>query len=158
MGTIIHTGSCLCKGVMFEVIAPLNNVVTCHCTQCRKTSGHYAASIIVPTAKMELLRFETLKWFPSMDGVSKGFCADCGSSLFWQLEGRDGWSVSAGAFDDPTGVKVNYHCFTSEKGDYYDISDGCPQAPQFDIDVTKTRRSMGLGSIKSTTKKTNDRD
>jgi hypothetical protein len=121
---------------MFEVTGKLNNAVACHCDQCRKTSGHYAASIIVPTMQMEMLRFETLAWYDSMDGVSKGFCTDCGSSLFWNLKGRDGWSVSAGAFDGPTNSKINYHCFTSEKGDYYDISDGRPQAPQFDVGFT----------------------
>lgn len=133
---VTHTGSCLCKGVMFEVTGKLNDVAVCHCDQCRKTSGHYAAYIIVPSTQMEMLRFETLEWFESMDGVTKGFCADCGSSLFWNLKGRDGWSVCAGAFDHATGVKVNFHGFTSEKGDYYDISDGRPQAPQFDVGFT----------------------
>ena len=133
---VTHTGSCLCKGVMFEVTGKLNDVAVCHCDQCRKTSGHYAAYIIVPSTQMEMLRFETLEWFESMDGVTKGFCADCGSSLFWNLKGRDGWSVCAGDFDHATGVKVNFHGFTSEKGDYYDISDGRPQAPQFDVGFT----------------------
>jgi hypothetical protein len=145
----IHTGSCLCKGVMFEVMAPLNNVDTCHCTQCRKTSGHIGASIIVPSAQMEILRFETLKWFKSMDAVSKGFCNDCGSTLFWNFQGRDGWSVSAGAFDKPTGVKINCHYFTSEKGDYYDISDGRPQAELFDVDFSRIKRTMDQGPTKS---------
>jgi hypothetical protein len=144
-----HTGSCLCKGVMFEVVAPLNNAVACHCSQCRKTSGHYNCTIIVPSTQMEVLRFDTLKWFHSMEGVNKGFCGACGSSLFWQLDGRDGWSVSAGAFDEPTGVKTNYHCFTSEKGDYYEISDGRPEAPQFDIDVTTKRQTLSQGPHKS---------
>lgn len=98
---------------------------------------------------MEVLRFETLEWFHSMAGVNKGFCTACGSSLFWQLDGRDGWNVSAGAFDGPTGVKTNYHCFTSEKGDYYEIPDNRPQAPQFDVEVTKARRSLGQGPQKS---------
>jgi hypothetical protein len=99
---------------------------------------------------MEVLQFSTLKWFDSMDEVTKGFCEDCGSSLFWNLKGRDGWSVSAGAFDGITGVNINYHCFTSEKGDYYDIEDGRPHAPQFDVEPLTAIRPQGKRPAKST--------
>jgi hypothetical protein len=142
---------------MFEVTGKINDVVTCHCDQCRKTSGHFTAFIIVPSTQMEMLRFETLTWFESMDEVTKGFCTACGSSLFWNLKGRDGWSVSAGAFDYQTGSKINYHCFTSEKGDYYDICDGRPQAPQFDVGITTTSQSNNPMKINSTKTNASDR-
>ena len=32
-----------------------------------------------------------------------------------------------GAFDGPTDVKTHIHIFVSQKGDYYDITDGLPQ-------------------------------
>lgn len=130
----VYSGSCLCKGVAFEVAEKLNEVVACHCAQCRKTSGHFAAWIHVPALQIELLRYDTLEWFDSMDQASKGFCAECGSSLFWSLEGRDGWSIAAGSFDTPLPATLSHHCFTSEKGDYYSLEDGLPQAPQFDLE------------------------
>ena len=40
-------GSCLCGGVVFEADPPYREVVACHCTQCRKTSGHYWAAASV---------------------------------------------------------------------------------------------------------------
>jgi hypothetical protein len=33
--------------------------------------------------------------------------------------------VSMGAFDTPTNTKLVRHIFVGDKGDYYDISDGC---------------------------------
>ncbi len=36
-----HTGSCLCGAVTYEVRGDLRPSVACHCSQCRKTSGHY---------------------------------------------------------------------------------------------------------------------
>jgi hypothetical protein len=38
------TGGCLCGAVRYEVRGPLRPVVYCHCTQCRRTSGHFSAS------------------------------------------------------------------------------------------------------------------
>jgi hypothetical protein len=35
-----------------------------------------------------------------------------------------------GAFDAPTGTKLEMHIFVADKGDYYDIADGLPQNPQ----------------------------
>ena len=37
------TGSGLCRGVTFEITGPMRPVVRCHCTQCRKQSGHFGA-------------------------------------------------------------------------------------------------------------------
>jgi hypothetical protein len=40
-----HSGSCLCGAVRFKTRGPLRGVVYCHCSQCRKQSGHlYAAT------------------------------------------------------------------------------------------------------------------
>jgi hypothetical protein len=33
-----------------------------------------------------------------------------------------------GAFDGPTGTRLAKHIFVRDKGDYYDIDDGLPQA------------------------------
>jgi hypothetical protein len=32
-----------------------------------------------------------------------------------------------GAFDAPTGTRMDKHIFVAEKGDYYDITDGLEQ-------------------------------
>ena len=37
------TGSCLCKGVTFEIPGELRSIIACHCSQCAKTSGNFAA-------------------------------------------------------------------------------------------------------------------
>jgi hypothetical protein len=138
----VYSASCLCRGVVFEVTGDLNEVVACHCSQCRKTSGHFGASIQVPASQLELLRHDTLAWYESTDQASKGFCTDCGSSLFWNLAGRDGWSVSAGAFDTAIPVQLSHHCFTSEKGDYYSLKDGLPQAPLFDLEANIATKKL----------------
>ena len=46
----MHKGSCLCGAVTFAVEGELRPPDACHCTNCRKQSGHYFASTDVPRA------------------------------------------------------------------------------------------------------------
>ncbi|MFN7224910.1 MAG: GFA family protein [Paracoccaceae bacterium] len=50
-----------------------------------------------------------------------------GDLLFWGTPHRNWIAVAMGAFDGPTGTRMNLHIFVGEKGDYYDIADGLPQ-------------------------------
>ena len=40
----MHKGSCLCGAVKFEVKGSLSAVEGCHCSMCRKWTGHFLAS------------------------------------------------------------------------------------------------------------------
>ena len=120
--------SCLCGEVRFSVAGPVGEITACHCTQCRKTSGHFAASFDV--AALDFVARGTLAEYVKPGGGVRGFCSRCGSSLWFRS--RDGdVSVEAGAVDGPTGARLAGHIFTSDKGDYYAISDGLPQAKEW---------------------------
>jgi len=126
----MHSGSCLCGAVRFTVDAELRPPDACHCTQCRKTSGHYWASTDVARADLTISGEENLAWFQSSAKVRRGFCSRCGSSLFWDPVGKGIVGVAMGAFDGHTNTHLAIHIFTADKGDYYDIADGLPQNPQ----------------------------
>ena len=112
-------GSCLCGGVEFAVDPPLRDVIACHCTQCRKTSGHYWAASSVPHDRFRLISDTTLAWHESSPSARRGFCRGCGASLFWQPAGEARISFAPGALDGPTGLAVAEHIFTEDAGDYY---------------------------------------
>lgn len=118
-------GSCLCGAVKFEVAGELAPPDACHCSQCRKQSGHFWASTDVPRAAVTLHGEEALRWFNASEKVRRGFCSTCGSFLFWDRIGRD--RIAMGAFDAPTGTRLHKHIFVADKGDYYEIADGLPQ-------------------------------
>ena len=120
-------GSCLCRAVRFNVDAELAGGDACHCSQCRKHSGHYFASTDVPKAALAIENEDALTWYQSSDRVRRGFCRTCGSSLLWDPVQSEKIAVAMGAFDDPTGTRLHMHIFVAEKGDYYDIADGLPQ-------------------------------
>ena len=124
----MHTGSCLCGAVRFEVDAELKGPDACHCTKCRKSSGHYFASTDVPRSALAVHGIENVTWYQSSEKARRGFCRTCGSPLFWDpIVPRDWTGVAMGAFDAPTNTKLHVHIFVANKGDYYDIADGVPQ-------------------------------
>ena len=125
-----HSGSCLCGAVRFTVTGELPRPNACHCNACRKHSGHYEASVDVPRDTLTVLGEDHVGWFQSSEKVRRGFCRTCGSTLFWDPIFLDWTAIAMGAFDTPTGTTLARHIFVSEKGDYYDITDGLPQNSQ----------------------------
>jgi hypothetical protein len=126
----MHKGSCLCGAVTFQVEGDLPAPDACHCGQCRKHSGHYFVSTDLKRSAVTIQGGENVTWFRSSEKVQRGFCAICGSSLFWNPIHKDMLAIAMGAFDTPTQTKVRIHIFVSEKGDYYDLDDGLPQNPR----------------------------
>lgn len=126
----MHKGSCLCGAVTFEVAGSLSPPDACHCSQCRRWTGHFLVSTDVPRAALKINGVERVCWFRSSEKARRGFCSACGASLFFDPIDREkhGWiGVAMGAFDLPTGTQLALHIFVAEKGDYYDISDDLPQ-------------------------------
>lgn len=123
-------GSCLCGSVRFEVDSSLSAPDACHCSQCRKWTGHYLVSADVPRSSLKIHGSDHLTWFESSDKVRRGFCSTCGASLFFDpldKEKHDWIGISMGTFDTPTKTSLALHIFVAEKGDYYEITDGLPQ-------------------------------
>lgn len=121
------SGACLCGAVSFDVAGALPAPDCCHCSKCRKVSGHCFASTDVPRDALTVRGEKNVAWFRSSEKVRRGFCRICGSSLFFDPVHRDWTAVAMGAFDNPTGTRLARHIFVADKGDYYDIGDGLPQ-------------------------------
>ncbi|MFZ5617248.1 MAG: GFA family protein [Pseudomonadota bacterium] len=126
------SGRCLCGAVVFTAARDRDHGDACHCSQCRRWSGNYWASVNVPFDSLRFAKGEDrLCWFKSSDLVRRGFCSECGSALFWHAHRHPDHAhriaIALGALDEPTGVRVTEHIFVADKGDYYDIADGLPQ-------------------------------
>jgi hypothetical protein len=126
-GAEIHTGSCLCGAVRFTTRGPLRGVVYCHCSQCRRQSGHFFAATNVADDGIAVEGADNLSWYRASALARRGFCRTCGSALFWKHDDLDYVSVLAGAFDQPSGLRGGMHIFVADKGDYYSIEDGLPR-------------------------------
>ncbi|MFT4521027.1 MAG: hypothetical protein ACI9JM_003438 [Halioglobus sp.] len=117
------SGSCMCGSVQYEIAGDLRDVIGCHCSLCRKSSGHYTAATAVAPENLTLLISSGLKWYRSSGVAQRGFCDDCGSTLFWQPDHQKHISIFAGTLDDQTNLFLTSHICTDEKGDYYTIEE-----------------------------------
>lgn len=116
----MHKGSCLCGDVSFEVSGDISEIGACHCSICRKTSGHYWAAVTVPADNIKIDGYTYIRWFRSSQNVRRGFCEGCGASLFYIKDGSKNWEVAAGCFDTPL-PKLTRHIHIDQKPDYYDL-------------------------------------
>lgn len=125
------TGRCLCGAVRYEVRGPVRDVLVCHCHECRRWHGHLSASTAARKDDLFVLEPRGLRWIDSPCSEARarrGFCGECGSSLFWDAPGRETVSISAGTLDGPTGLRVVSHWYVSQAGDYYELpDDGLPR-------------------------------
>jgi hypothetical protein len=121
------TGGCLCGKVRYEVHSELMPVINCHCSKCRRFHGHVGAYSAIRREHLILVEVSGLKWYRSVQdetpGVHRGFCKECGSSLFWDPKGKPNISIAAGSIDPPTGLETERHVWLSQKSDYYGITD-----------------------------------
>jgi hypothetical protein len=126
---ITATGGCLCGGVRYEIRGPLRDVVACHCSQCRRSTGNFITATNAQTTDFSLVAGATLTWYRSSEGAERGFCSRCGSNLFWRHTAPDAdhLAITAGSIDPPTHLRLTRHIFVASKSDYYDITDGLPQ-------------------------------
>lgn len=123
------SGGCLCGGVRYRVRGPARQIIDCHCENCRRTHGHYAAYTAVDKDDMTFEAEKSLKWFhDALPDTYRGFCDRCGSSLFWDARRSDNIiSIAAGSLNPGHGLKTLGHIYLAEAGEYYEIDDGLPR-------------------------------
>jgi hypothetical protein len=128
------TGSCLCGAVKYEVRGPLRDILLCHCEECRRANGYLGAYTSTLATDLAVVAEESLRWIdsPRSDrGARRGFCAECGSSLFWHAAGAERVSIAVGTLDRPTGLRIAAHIYAHQAGDYDDLpDDGLPRDPE----------------------------
>lgn len=119
----MKTGSCLCGAVRYELHAETTGVTYCHCSMCRRWHGHAGAYAAVDRDGFVLTEERGLRWYASSEGIRRGFCGECGASLFFD-DGKDPKvAFTAGSVDAPTGMASKGHIYVASKGDYYAMSD-----------------------------------
>lgn len=123
-----RTGACLCRSVRWSTDSPLRDILECHCERCRRLTGNHMAATATPTDELAISGDE-LRWYsPSDDpNVAYGFCATCGSTLFFRAGIVDGsndtTSICAGSIDGPSGLRTVEIWFADDAADHVRLDD-----------------------------------
>ncbi|AOH35610.1 GFA family protein [Luteimonas sp. JM171] len=108
-------GSCLCGAV--GVKAPGHGEVgLCHCTTCRRWGGPMFAVHV--GKEVQFSGAPTV--YPSSDWAERGFCAVCGTHLFYHLLPTGEYILSAGLFQDQA-FKLTNEIFIDQKPGFYEF-------------------------------------
>ena len=112
------TGSCLCRGIRYEVSVPITELRQCHCTDCQKVSGAGGTvNALIPSSALRITQGEPKRFTKVADSgrtLYRFFCGECGSSLFSRRELTPETTVlRVGALDDPPPMKVVAHIWTA---------------------------------------------
>ena len=112
-------GQCLCEEIQYTVEGPLRDIVNCHCSRCRRSTGHFMAATQAKVSDVHI-EGETLKWYDATGRVQYGFCSECGSTLFWRTTRTpDVMSIAAGTLTPPTGLKTFAAIYLNYGSDYH---------------------------------------
>jgi len=128
----MHTGSCLCGAVRYEIRGDIGPGFYCHCARCRKASGSAFASNAVVALDHFVVTAgsDALKTFVAETGLHRSFCGLCGSPIISRREGLPQVRVRLGTLDTPLGQGPQAHIYVDSKADWWEIHDDLPQYPE----------------------------
>ena len=124
-------GKCLCGGVKFSTKGFHREVSSCHCIQCMKTHGNFAAYTRIDDDNLKFKSKKTLKWFRSSKKAKRGFCSRCGASIFFKINKSKTISISAGMFDKSLNLKTNKNIFVKNRLKYYKLDQSIPKFKKY---------------------------
>ena len=132
----MYKGSCLCGEVRFELDGPINDIVYCHCSECRRVQGSAFASN-GNVAKKDF-RFtcgeDLLTTYESSPGKIKYFCRACGSPMLsTNASFPDSARIRLGTIQSDIKERPSCHIFVDSKANWDTITDDLPQFPGFPI-------------------------
>ena len=126
----MYKGGCLCGKVRFEITGSIQDIVCCHCSECRKVQGSaFATNGNLAKEDFKLVAGQgDLTGYESTPGQIKTFCKYCGSPIFSQSESRpDTIRVRLGTIDSDITERPAAHIFVASKANWEEISGNLPQ-------------------------------
>lgn len=120
------TGHCLCGGVRYKASAVRRELIQCHCEMCRRATGVVWRATQAVRADLTIEDDDCLTWYQSSEHARRGFCRNCGASLFFDSDQRPNMGIAAGTIDQPSGLEFAANIYTDDAADYEVISDAVP--------------------------------
>ena len=129
-----RTGRCMCGSVTYEATLSGDRFGTCYCKMCQRWSA--GAFMGVHTESFTLTSApETLTDYKSSDWASRGFCATCGSNIYYHAPQFGGPSVALGSLDDTSGLEVRIQFFIDKKPDGFALANETTVKTQAEIEA-----------------------
>ncbi|WP_298255981.1 GFA family protein [uncultured Litoreibacter sp.] len=133
------SGKCMCGAVTYRAQLIEPELGACHCSMCRRwTGGVFLALSVLPDA----MTFEGeahIQLFQSSPWAERGFCKNCGSSLFYRVTaaGKEQgiYHIGAGTMNDLDGITLSQQLFIDQKPDGYSFCETTADLTQEQVEA-----------------------
>lgn len=124
-----YEGGCLCGAVRYSTDADPINERACHCRLCQRAIGaSFNARILFHMADVAVEG--PVRTYHSSASLERGFCPECGTTIFSRRQSMGVLGISAGSLDDPSLFRPSEHIWTSSKQPWLCLSDGLKDYPE----------------------------
>jgi len=100
-GCVKMNGNCLCKKIKINLSKACDRVTACYCGMCRTWADGALFSLEAAYLDndIEVEGKEWIQEYISSEKAKRGFCKNCGTSLYYKLNSGE-YFLNAGLFDD----------------------------------------------------------
>ncbi len=126
------TGGCLCGACRYTTTATPINSRACHCKRCQRATGApLYARVMVPLDQVAITGPVT--WYENPgSGLQRGFCSQCGATLFSARPSANTLGLTLGTLDAPDRHPPSDQIWTEARQHWLTgLADlpGCAQGP-----------------------------
>jgi hypothetical protein len=119
----------------FEITLPSKWIAHCHCTMCRRAAGAaFVTWVGVADWNFRIMRgADHLVWYRSSVDARRGFCNQCGSSVFFKSQRWPGEThVAYANFTQPLDKAPQAHAYWETHVDWVKLADVLPRKTSTD--------------------------
>ncbi|TFF34270.1 GFA family protein [Pseudomonas sp. RIT623] len=113
-------GTCLCQATHLKLTLESTHVSACHCSMCRKWTG--GPLLAVQCSHPPEIEGPAPSVYDSSPWAERGFCAHCGTHLFYRLKESGLHVVPVGVIDGEEDWTFTEQIFIDEKPTWYCFS------------------------------------
>jgi len=106
-------GHCMCGAVTVSAARLGDGMNACHCDMCRRWTG---SAFVAVHGAADDVRFDgPVKTVATSEWATRGWCDNCGSTLFYRLNHDGAYGIAAGLFDDTAGRVMTIEYYVDQK-------------------------------------------
>ena len=131
----MYHGQCLCGAVKLEITAAITDIIHCHCSLCRKSSGTaYATNGFVRRDGLAIVSgADKLTAFAFKPGRLRHFCSQCGSPVYSSnSEDPERVRLRLGILDSDITERPLSHNFVTSRANWEDLDAALPRYERFE--------------------------